>query len=187
MPVTGEAVEHIWHPMIELQRILVYHKVQVFGGHKLFSFWYVNWDSHPSMWYIEDFHLTFSCGFNLKNYPFDSHVCKLEYADQTLSTEVVILGSPTIIYEDKSHSLGDDPIIIENSNLPFKFYLNTTAAYEKKDLVDGYLYSFTGLTIKISRKSYSMLLSGYFYPMAAFALLSMISYLIKPDMVSNRD
>ena len=98
---------------------------------------------------------------------------------------MVILGSPTIIYEDISHSLGDDPLIIENSNLPFKFYLNAMAAYEKKDLVDGYLYSFTGLIIKISRKSYSMLMSGYFYPMAAFALLSMISFLIKPDMVSN--
>ena len=173
--------------MIELQYVLDYHKVQVFGGNKLFSFWYANLDSGPFMWYIEDFHLTFSCGFNFKNYPFDSHVCKMEYADQTLSTEVVILGPPTIIYRDISHSLGDDPIIIENSNLPFKFHLNTMASYEKKDLVDGYFYSFTGLVMNISRKSYGKLLSGYFYPMAAFALLSMISFLIKPDMVSNGD
>ena len=164
------------------------NKVKVFGGSKPFSFRFENWgDSGRWMEYGEEFLLTFSCGFNFKDYPFDSHVCKLEYADQTLSTEVVILGSPTIIYEDTSHSLGDDPVIIENSNLPFKFYLNTMAAYEKKDLVDGYLYSFTGLIMKISRKSYSMLLSGYFYPMAAFALLSMISFLIKPDMVNNRD
>ena len=109
----------------------------------------------------------------------------MEYGDHSMSTKVLTFNAPIIAYDNVAHSLGDDHIIIENSNLPFTFHLDTLAAYEKKDILDGYLYSFTGLVMKISRKSYGKLLSGYYYPMAAFALVSMISFLIKPDVVSN--
>ena len=46
-------------------------------------------------------------------------------------------------------------------------------------------FSYTGIALRMRRKSLGQLLSGFFYPSAAFALLSMISFLIKPDMVSS--
>ena len=162
-----------------------YNKVNIYGGDKAFDFWFYNYENDPTMQYVEEFLLTFSCGFSFKDYPFDSHDCKMEYGDQSWTTGYVTLNSPTIVYEDISHDFGDEPIIIKNSNLPFTFHLNALAAYEKEETVDASLYSFTGLIMKISRKSYGKLLSGYYYPMAAFALLSVISFLIKPEMVSN--
>ena len=165
------------------------NKVKVFGGSKPFSFRFENWgDSGRWMEYGEEFLLTFSCGFNFKDYPFDSHVCKMEFGDQTLSTKKLILDSSEIIYNDIKHSLGDDPIIVGNSNLPFTFHLSSLESYEWTDPNDGATvsYSFTGLVMKISRKSYGKLLSGYYYPMAAFAVLSMISFLIKPDVVRTK-
>merc|ERR1712008_263366 len=47
-------------------------------------------------------------------------------------------------------------------------------------------FSFTGMLLTIKRKSYGQLLSGYYYPTASFALLSMISFLINPDVVPGR-
>ena len=44
-------------------------------------------------------------------------------------------------------------------------------------------FSFTGILVTLRRKSISHLLSAYYYPTTAFALLSMISYLIDPDSV----
>ena len=44
-------------------------------------------------------------------------------------------------------------------------------------------FSFTGILVTLKRKSISHLLSAYYYPTTAFALLSMISYLIDPDSV----
>ena len=44
-------------------------------------------------------------------------------------------------------------------------------------------FSFTGILVTLKRKSISHLLSSYYYPTTAFALLSMISYLIDPDSV----
>ena len=164
-----------------------YNKVNVYGGDKTFDFWFYNLENGTIMQYIEDFLLTFSCGFSFKDYPFDSHNCKMEYGDKSWTTEWLTLNPPTVVYEDISNSFGDEPIIIKNSNLPFTFHLNALAAYEKEETVDGSSYSYTGLVMKITRTSYGKLLSGYYYPMAAFALLSMISFLIKPDVVSNRD
>ena len=110
----------------------------------------------------------------------------MEYGDKTMTTDTVKYNSSMIIYDNMSHSLGDDPIIIDNSNLPFTFHLHTLAAYEKKGPFEQSSYSLTGMVMKICRKSYGKLLSGYFYPMAAFAVLSMISFLIKPDMVRRK-
>ena len=44
-------------------------------------------------------------------------------------------------------------------------------------------YSYAGLLIKLKRKSFGQLLSGYYYPTASFAILSLISFLISPDQV----
>ena len=44
-------------------------------------------------------------------------------------------------------------------------------------------FSFTGILVTLRRKSISHLLSAYYYPTTAFALLSMISYLIDPESV----
>ena len=107
----------------------------------------------------------------------------MEYGDKAWTTNVVKFNTTIIIYDTMSNSLGDDPIIIDNSNLPITFHLRTQTAYEKKGHIEQYTYYITGKVMKISRKSYGKLLSGYFYPMAAFAVLSMISFLIKPDMV----
>ena len=110
----------------------------------------------------------------------------MEYGDKTWTTHVVKFNSSIIIYDTMSHSLGDDPIVIDNSNLPFTFHLHTLAAYEKKGPFKQYTYSTTGMVMKICRNSYGKLLSGYYYPMAAFAVLSMISFLIKPDVVRRK-
>ena len=64
-------------------------------------------------------------------------------------------------------------------------FIDTLPAFEKMDPIYGYSYSYTGLVMKIRRNSLGQLVSGYFFPTGSFALLSIISFLIKPDMVSG--
>merc|ERR1712241_361525 len=40
--------------------------------------------------------------------------------------------------------------------------------------------------MKLKRKSLGQLLSGYYYPTSTFAFLSMMSFLIKPEIVPGR-
>ena len=47
-----------------------------------------------------------------------------------------------------------------------------------------YEYVNSGLKLKLQRRNIGQLLGGYFGPTAIFALLSLISFIINPDIVS---
>ena len=80
-------------------------------------------------------------------------------------------------------SEGVDPIIIDNSTLPFEFQLKSLA--EKEKTYSHINISYTGMGLSIKRKSFGLLLSGYYYPTTSFALFSMVSFIINPDVVSQ--
>ncbi len=57
----------------------------------------------------------------------------------------------------------------------------------KKEFVKpeiGYYYTYTRIVINIKRQKLDQLMGGFFGPMTIFALLSMISFFIKPEVVS---
>ena len=128
--------------------------------------------------------LTFSCVFDFARFPFDSHECPMEFGEMLKETKDVTYNTSRIIYGNESQRIGEHPIIINNLAFPYEFHLQSLPVFQKSNSY-GSTYSYTGMVMKIQRKSLGLLLSGYYYPMGAFALLSMISYLIKPDVVSN--
>ena len=167
--------------------MLEYKKTALYGGDKPISLWYINGLEDKKIVYQEEVQLSFFCPLNYENFPFDSHVCTLEFGSNSWPTNKLILKPYTLIYDQVSpplkHSLGEDPIILIDLPHPFEFEFNFKPAFEKMDAYN-YSYSYAGMEIKMKRKSLEELLSGYYYPMAAFALLSVISFMIKPDMVS---
>ena len=181
-------VESIWRPTIAFGRLLDYKKTKLYGGDKPFSFWYVKEGLHKRIVYREEVQLSFSCPFSYTNYPFDSHLCTLEFGSTNLPTIAVRLKPSSITYDQVvppiKHNLADDPIILSDLPHPFQFEFNLTPASVK---MSGYNYSYShaGMEIKMKRKTLGKLLTGYYYPMAAFALLSMISFLVNADVVSK--
>ena len=91
--------------------------------------------------------------------------------------------SATIVYKDKTTRYGTDlPILIDHLPYPFKFEIQSIPTFNQT--IGGYNYSYTGMLLKMKRKSFRKLISGFYYPTGSFAMLSMISFLIKPDVVS---
>ena len=163
-----------------------YELTQPYGGDTTFTFWLAIEKSKPksySMQYGEEFQVTLSCHFNLAKYPFDSHECQLYFGDQRYNSSELKFNPINIHYNMNRNSEEVDPIIIDNSPLPFKFQLKPLAVKEK-DVIGYHNVSFTGMHIKIKRKSLGQLLSGYYYPTTSFALFSMVSFIINPDVVS---
>ena len=72
------------------------------------------------------------------------------------------------------------------NSLPFPFMVKITEkpSFVNIDRFDKKEYSRAGMCIALTRTNRGNLDSGYYYPSTAFALLSMISYLINPDIVS---
>ena len=132
----------------------------------------------------ETFQLTFSCNFNFAHFPFDSHECPIEYGSGILKQEKMRFNLTRTEFGNLSTESGGDPIILDNLPFPFEFQLVVLPTFESTN-VYNISFSYTGVVLKMRRKSTGQLLIGYFYPTASFALLSMISFLIKPDMVSS--
>ena len=185
----------VWHPIIDFGKLLKYEKTKVYGGVKPFRSWYIKNPPVGSrgaldekmIAYWEEVQLSFSCGFHFRNYPFDHHKCILEFGSSTLTTQVLNLKPNKIIYDNVlpciMHSLADDPIVLSNLSHHFEFEFKFLSPSEKTDAYN-YTSSRVGMEIKMKRITLGELLSGYYYPMAAFASLSMISFLINPDVVS---
>ena len=131
----------------------------------------------------EVFQLTFSCNFDFSTFPFDSHECPIMYGDGVLGLEHMRLNETRAVFGNKSTKSGGEPIILDNLPFRFEFQLVSLPTFEVTN-IDMDTFSYTGIVLKMTRKSPGVL-SGYFYPTAAFALLSMISFLIKPDVVSS--
>ena len=172
--------KYIWHPVIDFGHLIHYHRTKYFGGTKSYQSVY----KEKKIFYGEEFLLTTSCDFHFEDYPFDSHVCNLEIGDQNLTTRNMIMSPPRITHGNLLHNLGDKPITFDDLPYPFEFQLEAIPSFHKTDPILDTSYSFTGVAIRMKRKSLGELITGYYYPTSAFVLLSMISFLIKSDLVS---
>ena len=150
---------------------------------KMFPKWLWNQNRLNS----ETFQLTFSCNFHFADFPFDSHECPIEYGSGILMQEKMRFNVTRADFGNLSTKSGGDPIILDNMPFPFEFQLVVLPNFEvtTSRRNNPVTFSYTGIALRMRRKSLGQLLSGFFYPSAAFALLSMISFLIKPDMVSS--
>ena len=79
----------------------------------------------------------------------------------------------------------DGPIILSSLPFPFEVQINYLPTYEEYHKAAYMMKSKTGMSLSLKRSNMGHLNSGYYYPTTAFALLSMISYLINPEVVSN--
>ena len=148
-----------------------------------FLFHYDGFQSeHPKLVYGEQYELTLSCHFQFQFFPFDSHKCRIEYGDLIYKTEKLNLSAATITHRGyPALTYEDDPFIINDLPYSYEFQLEALPAFEID--VSGGIYSLTGAILTLERKSVGYLMGGYYYPTTAFALLSMISYLIHADIV----
>ena len=133
--------------------------------------------------------VTFGCDLDFNTYPFDHHSCDFDYGFAQLYHYSPINGTkfsklePVMILNKENATpellVGSKPI--PNQHLPFEF---TMAPKESFSLANVNFFSpFTGITITFRRKTLGLLLTSYFIPTATFAMLSMVSYFISPDVV----
>ena len=170
----------IWLPTFEIDEILDLRKTQAYGDAKEHYLWFYD----NTFEYGEELIVTFNCDFDFSSFPFDTHVCNFTFGDDIHGIEKILLNSAEIAVGNEFTKPGRKPIVLKNVASPFEFELssitNFTRIYDKK-------YSYTGLSIRFNRKSLGLLISGFYVPTGSFALVSLISYLINADSVSNQN
>ena len=167
----------VWLPVFKFENLLDYKQIKGYGGTPTSSLWLYGNQSHE-LGYGEEFQLTFSCYFHLEKFPFDRHVCPFHFGNEVYSTDEYTFDKVNITYSNFQTVEGDKSIHIDGLALPFEFELEVLPIKKK---LNAY---FPGILISMQRNSLGQLLSGYYYPTTSFALLSMLSFLINPDVVN---
>ena len=184
LELTEEAANTVWSPDIGFGHMLMLEKMEGIGGRRATkSSTYLYASKENLLIYGVPLQLTFSCRFDFAKFPFDSHECPMEIGERIKETRDVLYNASQILHGNQSNQIGDLPIILDNLTFPYEFHLQSLPVFQKSNSY-GSTYSYTGMIMKIQRKSLGLLLSGYYYPTASFAILSMISFLIKPEKVS---
>ena len=104
----------------------------------------------------------------------------MRYGDAFGQIPNVIFEPPILNYGNWKSVVEEEPIIL-NGLTQFEVKLKPLSSFEVE--ISGNNYSYTGVIFSLKRKNMGQLDSGYYYPTSAFAILSMISYLINPDVV----
>ena len=78
---------------------------------------------------------------------------------------------------------GEGGIDLEQSRLPFEIHVEHIEPFIHSEA--GFNYSYAGIRFKFRRHDLGLLLGGYFGPTIVFAILSLVSFFINPDVVST--
>ena len=129
-----------------------------------------------------------TCEMDFSNFPFDSHTCywKLRSYYENTKTEVLKISH---VQNEKDAKLAttDEPIKKQTKLLPFDIEISP-GEEGKSELVGGEYKSIAFVQFKFTRgnEGRKKLITGYYIPTGLFATLSLISYLIKPEIVPGR-
>ena len=176
--IDPKQVESIWHPNFDFLNLMKYDETQISGSTKSSTnMWYDKKSNHFQ--YTTHFQLTISCDFNFANFPFDSQECSLQFGS-LVPIPKMILKPPVLTYGKWQYVNKEKPIILKSLS-HFEIKLNSLPSFEIETF--GSNFSFTGMNFTLKRKNMGQLSSGFYYPTTAFAILSMISFLINPDVV----
>ena len=173
----------MWHPVLNIWTVIEVEKTKFYGAGSTSASTDLWYEGNQSLYYEEGWKLEFLCIFQLSDFPFDSQECNLYIGGYYEDSRTLTLNPLSISFNSEIETtIGEKPIIRDRLYQSYKLQLETYAVDE--DISEESM-SYTGMIIKLRRKSLGHLSSSYYYPTASFALLSLISYLIKPDIVSS--
>ena len=184
---TKKTAQLVWHPVLKFENLIDYKEIKGYGGTVTSSFWFYGNQSHK-LAYGEEFQLTVSCHFHFKKFPFDFHECPIYFGTDVYSTDQMKFDEITVFHDYNKIAKRKEPLFIDELALPFEFELEALPI-KQKFLRGGFNYNISsaGILIRLRRNSLGQLLSGYYYPTTSFAMLSMISFLINPDVVNYQN
>ena len=155
------------------------NKASIYGEDRFEYFWHA--EPHYKE-YAELIQETLTCDFKFNKFPFDEHECYLRFHNPHLIKSFLTLTPTKIYVHSKSTNVSQPSVSIDNSRLQYTITVDSIETTMTQSTVDEYVNS--GLKLKLQRRNIGQLLGGYFGPTAIFALLSLISFIINPDIVS---
>ena len=173
----------IWHPKITFLRLLSLEKFPGIGYETIKYFYYRDNGNSDKIHMFENFKLKFSCDFDFQTYPFDEHECDVAFVDWRFEHKEMLFNATKYIkYRDQYLTFGNKGSLkISAKATPFAINITINEATAINS--PGGMSSIAGIKLNMKRKSIDLLFGSYYVPTGMFAVLSMSSFVINPDVV----
>ena len=148
------------------------------------SFYYL-WHLHPYYKeFSEDIKLTFSCDFDFEMFPFDKHKCYLRFFNPYYAHQYIKLTPTRILVNSSSTNVTKAPLLVQTSRLSYKVTVESIPlSFVSRGGID---IKSSGIVIILKRNDIGQLIGGFFWPTGIFTIISLVSFLINPDIVPGR-
>ena len=187
--IKNENMVDIWYPKIYIANsVTIQSLISHTDATSLNDLWY-NYPSH-TLKYNVIFVAIVSCKLDFQSFPFDNHECDLILRNWSGGSYRIVLKSPTIYGHDENGKENGGKYFnittTGNHKLDYKFQFESLPTAEYQD--NGYKYSETRIKMIFERteKSRIKIIGGYHATTAIFAILSLLSFFIQPDVVPGR-
>ena len=156
-------------------------KVHITGGESFNYFWHK--EPHYKI-YGERLKETFSCDFDFKMFPFDKHRCYLRFFSPYF-TDIILKFAPTKVYVNSSSTnLTEPSLLVQTNRLPYLITVESVPT--GLHFHTEYTKATSGIVFNLERNDIGQLIGGFFWPTGIFTIISLVSFLIDPDVVPGR-
>ena len=171
----------IYTPTLDISGTKSIIRKRKYGAIDKDFFWY----NHPDnmMEYQQSLKVTIYCSLNFRHFPFDDHTCDLNFGATGVGVSELRLNAPRVDYKNQSVSHDEGILRMKQSRLPFDIALESLEPFEISE--GKYKFSYAGMRLHLTRNDFGVLIGGYYGPTITFSMLSLVSYSIKADIVSN--
>ena len=189
----GEDItELIWYPRLSFFNVKSVEKLAGFGYSELRQFYL----SDPkiqknNMDMCELMKISISCYFDFNSFPFDHQECDFSLYDATNMIEWIILNETQDLCYEGMHcnEFGGNGIITlpDQPGIPYKIGMKYMGVlnYQYDSTWNNSTVAYSTIKFTFERNSLGLLIGSFYLPTGLFAVLSMVSYIISPDIVSR--
>ena len=174
----------MWTPLIQFLKVVNVRLLPPYGKEsKKYDFQGQLKDNGLLMTFYQSLKVTTACDFDFSDFPFDDHYCNVDFGMPEYGLNYSLYISPIqVLNNDTTAVFVNEEKYIKNGHLPFHFYVTTKNQFPFHNF--EFMAPYVGLTFHLKRKSLGSLTGSFYVPTAIFSALSLISFFIKPDVVS---
>ena len=174
--------DSFWHPKVAILNALSIKKKDGLGYGKIQEYYALE-NNYFQMG--EDLEIKLTCNFDFHKFPFDKNKCDFTYYSKVESYSTIILNPPKMVNYGQNKMSQITPgekktlLITKSISSEFKIWVEIN---QNSTLWDE--NSASGITFHFQRNSIGLLMGSFYAPTGLFAVLSMTSYVINPEVVS---
>ena len=186
-----ESGTQIWHPELYIGNDVETQNLLNFGQNSdlITSLWYFY--SEHRVRYSTIFTAKIACSLDFQTFPFDSHTCLMNFNNWIGANYRIIFGKPKVYTNDGFYTEGKEIGGYEfelktDGRLDYDFKFESLPSSTFID--SGFEYALAQVKIDFKRtdKSRTEIFGGYHTTTAIFAILSLLSFFMNPDVVPGR-